>query len=187
MTTTYWIILIIIAFINGYHTQNAMYDVRHSKSRWVYYATFIFFALFGMFIFLFVLLLGVLKKVWDWFAELTQIVFWFRWLISGYYKNLDDKKLDDINTFSRRFAGDKIAKGQKMKLRDWHWLYCLKLISKRYPHKRWAWMFEKKNFLSLILIALLFCSCNDTRSFESARMIKTGMSITEVEKYMGSY
>lgn len=146
MTTTYWIILIIIAFINGYHTQNAVYDVRHTSRRWVYYATFLVFALFGVFIFLLVLLLGILKKVWDWFAQLTQIEFWFKWLITGYYKNLDDEKLNNINTFSRRYAGELRAKDKKMKLRDRHWLYCLKKIRAKYPHKRWEWMDKKENF-----------------------------------------
>ena len=36
-----------------------------------------------------------------------------------------------------------------------------------------------------ILLSVVFSACQDTRSFENVRKLKTGMTIVEVEKLMG--
>jgi hypothetical protein len=41
-----------------------------------------------------------------------------------------------------------------------------------------------KKIVSIILTALLLYSCHDTRSFECARKLKTGMTISEIESIM---
>lgn len=42
-----------------------------------------------------------------------------------------------------------------------------------------------RNPLLLLLLALLMAGCKDSRSFETVRQLKTGMTISEVEKIMG--
>jgi outer membrane protein assembly factor BamE (lipoprotein component of BamABCDE complex) len=45
----------------------------------------------------------------------------------------------------------------------------------------------KNKTLSCLLLALcFFCGCADTRSFECVRKLKYGMTIEQIEKYMGT-
>ena len=39
--------------------------------------------------------------------------------------------------------------------------------------------------IGCVVLLLVFSGCQDTRSFENARKIETGMTISQVEKYMG--
>jgi hypothetical protein len=145
MTTTYWIILIIIAFINGFALAPLMQECKYE----IWQKRALTAIVFGGFAFVFVLLDSVIlsaKWVWKGISDSLQLKFYWQWY-RGEYDNLPEDRVESIYRNAKMYVGQKKRDGKRLNWKYKHWLFCLNMIRKKYPREGLTWIDNPNNFI----------------------------------------
>lgn len=146
MKTTYWILIIIGAFLNGFVTHYVVDDFENEKNKRKIIAITLCF-LFGWVIL-------IIAFIADWVWEKLQLLddsynirFYWRWYFTSRYDNLSEEKLRNINENAKTYAGQKLNRLEAWGKKDERWFTVARKIRKKYPRDFFNWMDNPENFI----------------------------------------
>lgn len=142
----YTLFIIVASFMNGMMVQDWINETKNESNKYIILGI----CLMGTLGFLFALLAAIIRIYnawWKYISHTLQITFWWNWWFGSFYNNLSEDVLEKINHKAKTMFGIKKNEKTKMSLADRHYLYCFKLIRKRYNIKTWNWVDNENNFL----------------------------------------
>lgn len=105
----------------------------------------VLFSIIGFIIIIVSWIWSILYHSTVWTKDTLQLQFWWSYCFTNKYYNLSKSVLDNLNFYGKSKFGQIQNKNKKLRWMDYHYIYCLKVIRKKYHLEQdieWMWMNE---------------------------------------------